>query len=500
MHAVEVVDISKTFGRVRALDDVSLTVEPGEIRAIVGANGSGKSTLVKILSGYYRADPGGSVRIMGEEIELPAHGAELRRLGVGVCHQNVPMAPGMSVLDNLLVGQYRHRGVQIKWKGEAARARAALASLGIDLDITKSVSRLTAQERAMIGIARALMNPLWEHTRFVILDEPTATLSRSDAAQALDVVERASKVFGAAVLLINHRLDEVLRVSDNVSVLRDGRLVDTSPSAKLTEADLAEKMVGERLDDYYPDRIAIADRPAAAVVDVTAEGRVPVAANFTVAAGEILGLSGLAGSGYDVLPYVMFGVARDAAGTIAIGDTTIDLANASIADSRRAGLVFVPEDRARQSSAPGLTIRENITVLSGHNFRRRGFWRSRTERAFAETVSMRYGVRPPDVELRLSSLSGGNQQKALVGSGIERGPRVLMLHEPTEGVDIAARRQLLDLLRKQAAEGTAIIIASVEVQELAELCDRVLVFRHGRVGSELYGESLTAKRILAESF
>ena len=485
-------ELSKRFGSTRALERASLDVAPGEVHALVGQNGSGKSTLIKLLSGYHVPDDG-TLAIRGVELRPPLSPGKLRRLGVAFVHQDLGLVETMSVLDNLRVGRYETGFAgRIRWRDERARARTLLHTFGVDIDPRVPVGRLSQTEKAIVAVVRALQGfDELEGAGLLVLDEPTASLPENEVERLFAAVRRA-KERGSSVLFVSHRLDEVLEISDRVSVLRDGRLVATRATSSLDERSLVALILGRDLGELYPD---IAHSPAAPVLEVsTLSGAVARAVSFALREGEILGLTGLVGAGHDEVPYLLVGARPATSGDVSVAGRRLDISSPNAAV--RAGIALLPADRHRLAGIPRATVRENVTLPTLTAYRRlRGIDRGR-ERRDAQQVIERLQVSPRDPERRLVQLSGGNQQKALLGRWLKLGPPVLVLHEPTQGIDVGSRQAIFRILEETAAEGTSILYASSEYDDLAHLCDRVLVFRRGRVVRELSGARLTHDAIV----
>jgi ribose transport system ATP-binding protein len=487
--------LAKAFGNTRALDGVSLDVAPAEIHALLGHNGSGKSTLIKLLSGYHAPDAG-SVAIRGEEVSLPLAAVEQQRLGLRFVHQDLGLVPSISVLENLRVGRFETRaGGRIAWRAERARTRELLRRFDLDVDPDAPVARLSQTERAIVAVLRGLQDMDELGGGLVVLDEPTASLPANEVHRLFDAMRRVTEQ-GSSVLFVTHRVDEVLEICDRASVLREGKLVATVRVAELDAAGLVRLIVGRDLGDLYPDAV---HSTAGTVLSAEAiSGAVVREATFSVREGEILGLTGLLGAGHDEVPYLLFGADPLAGG--AIVDAEHGPLHPSPESSLAAGIALLPADRLRLAGIPRATVRENITLPALKAYRRRrGLDRARERRDAADVVR-RISVVPADTEANLGALSGGNQQKALLGRSVLTRPRVLLLHEPTQGVDIGARQTIFEVLQESAAAGTSVVYSSVEYEDLAHLCDRVLVFRNGRIATELSGAALTHEAIVEASY
>jgi ribose transport system ATP-binding protein len=489
-------ELSKSFGAARVLSDVSISVAPGEIHGLVGENGSGKSTLVKILSGYHAPDPGASLLIDGLPVDLPVRPAAVRRFGLSVVHQDLGLIDAFSVVENMRVGLFQVGRLSraIRWRHERELARASLSSLGAEIDPNDRVGELSQAQRAEVAIARALQHH--EPGRGVIMfDESTRALPpeprRHFHSLLRDIVAR-----GGSVLLVSHQLEEVLEHTHRVTVLRDGRVVAGGVStSELSEHELIRLMLGHELRrDPHPRRAApTTAAPAARIENVS--GGVIAGASLAVGAGEVVGLTGLLGSGFEELPYLLAGARRARSGTLSVADETIDLVRASVRRLLAAGVALVPERRDSDGLAFTETVLDNVT-LPRVRARSRGpvLTRSWQQEEVARVVR-ELAVRPPDPRMLVGHLSGGNQQKVLLGKWLCGTPKLLLLHEPTQGVDVGARADLEQAIGRAAEGGAGVLLASLDASELACLCDRVIVVRDGSLTTELSG-ALSPERII----
>jgi ribose transport system ATP-binding protein len=498
-------DLSKSFGSTRALEGVSLDVGPGEVHALLGQNGSGKSTLIKILAGYHSPDRG-TVAIRGEPVGLPLPPVELRRRGLAFVHQDLGLVDTLSVVENLRVGRFETgAGWRIRWRSERARARALLRRFDLDVDPRTPVGRLSRTERAIVAIIRALdeMRSLALESRLrgsedaglLVLDEPTASLPEDEVRLLFDAMRRVRET-GSSVLYVTHRLEEVFEVCDMVTVLRDGRRVATEPVAGLDEQALISLILGRDLEALYPEADRRAAEPVLEVAGLT--GATCRDVSFALRRSEVLGLTGLVGAGYDEVPYLVYGAFPAAAGEVALEGRPLGSVDPSRAHGL--GLALLPADRQRQAGIPRATVKENVTLPVLRRYRRLGRLEHRRERRDVRELLARFRVRPPDPDRPLAALSGGNQQKALLARWIGTRPRILLLHEPTQGVDVGSRREIFELLQEAVDAGTAVLYASAEHEELAHLCDRVLVFRRGRIVRELAGGAISKDSIAAACY
>lgn len=491
--------MSKTFGRLQVLKEVDIDVLPGEVHGLVGQNGSGKSTLIKILAGYHAPDDGSELFVQGKPISLPLSSTDPRHLGISFVHQDLGLVETATVLENLRVGRYQTSfGWRISWSNEARITSEALARIGSNLDPHAPLSTVRDVDRALLAIARAL-----EEVRergghgLLVLDEPTAYLPR-DAADRLFSAIRDVAASGVGVLFITHRLDEIQAITDQVSVLRDGVLVTTQRTATVSHDQLVEHILGFSLDRLYPEPHVSHGERVLSVRGLSGQ-RVD---DFSVdlGRGEILGVTGLLGMGHEEVPYLLFGAERARAGALEINGRRHDLQRVSPRKAIEAGLALSPGNRRRDGGVGSATVTENLTLPSLGSY----FWRGRLqygrERRNVADMIRDFRVVPPDPAAALGTLSGGNQQKALLAKWFHRDPAVFLLHEPTQGVDIGAKRQIFQLIRVAADAGTSFIVASSEYEDLAHICDRVLVLRDGRVVSSLHGSALSADRVLEQCF
>jgi ribose transport system ATP-binding protein len=488
--------LAKAFGGTQALRGVDLEVRPGEIHGLIGQNGCGKSTFIKILSGYHAPDAG-ELEIDGEPVRLPVRPGEVQRRGIGFVHQDLALAPGMTVLENLRLGRYETTAYgRIRWRRERAQARELLAGVGLRIDPETPIRHVPQAERALIAFARAARE-IERHPGggLLVLDEATASLP-SGSVELLSAAARRLVERGSSVLLVTHRLDEVLDLCDRVSVVRDGRLVALLDRDEADEATLIEAMLGRSLGELYPPKARPQDEAVFSVRGLT--GDVAQDVDLDVHRGEIVGVTGLVGMGHDELPYLLFGARRARAGAFRVGGRAIT--RPTPAALRKAGVALLPADRKRASGSQTASVRENVTLPVLGSFFSGGLLHHRRERAHVLELLARFEVRPPLPDAPLSALSGGNQQKALLAKWLQRRPQVLVLHDPTQGVDIGSRARIFSIIREVAGDGVAVVIVSSEHEDLAHLCNRVLVMRRGRVGVELAGADVSEERIVEQCY
>lgn len=491
--------VSKTFGRTTVLRDVRLEIAAGEIHGLVGQNGSGKSTVIKVLSGVHPPDAGASVQVDGRALALPLTPREMTANGLSFVHQNLGLDDRATVIENVRIGRYAVGRVsrRIRWDREADTVAATLARLGAPhLNPYATVGSLDHAGRATVAIARAVQD-VEPGAGCIVFDESTQSLPR-DVLEDFYSQVRGIAASGTSVLIVSHRLDEVLALCDRVTVLEDGAVTLAAHStASLTEAELGRLIMG---DARTTERDAPERRPVAAAaapvlrVEGLAGGAVR-RVDLAVRQGEVVGLIGNADSGYDVVPYLIGGVVAATGGTVTTGSSSSPAARLTPAEASRRGIALVPAARAEQGIAVRMLALDNLVLprLARHG---RGFVRRHWQLEEFRTAVDRLGLTPPDPYLHAGSLSGGNQQKLLLAKWLLGRPSVLLVHEPVQAVDVGARADILAELQRQAAQGVGVLIVSLETEDLASICDRVLIVRDGTVADEVTGERLTPHGLL----
>ena len=494
-------NVSKSFGRRRVLDRVDLDVFKGEVHGLLGQNGSGKSTLIKILSGIYEPDRAEGddppyLQLRGQRVGLPLDTAFAAANGLAVVHQDLPIIGSATLMENLRIGRFRTLfGWWIDWRRERREAASALRDFGIHGAPDQLAQDISEADRAMLAILRGLQGLPEDRPGLLVLDEPTAHLPRDGVDRVFAAIRRVAKQ-GHGVLLITHRLDEVFAITDRVSVIRDGAICHVVQTARSTARDLIRAILGFELDNLYPERNERRGQRALSVTGLC--GRRVEGVSLELRQGEILGITGLIGAGQEEIPYLIFGARPGKSGTIAIGDQEFQQPEFSPALAMRAGLALLPADRREASGVAVASVGENVSLPILRNFFRAGLLDEKRERRHVERLLVNFEVRPPDSRLPLGSLSGGNQQKALLAKWFQTKPAVLLLHEPTQGVDIGSRRAIFRQIKEIAASGTGVLLFSTEYADLANLCDRVVVMRNGRQAAELSGSAMTEQRIIAQ--
>jgi ribose transport system ATP-binding protein len=398
----------------------------------------------------------------------------------------------MTVLENMRVGRFSGSLMGlVNWRKERAKIRQLLDMMGLDVEPDALASRLPQAERALVGFAAAVQT-LPESGGILILDEPTACLPPSGANQLFSAI-RSLTARGSAVVFVSHRIDEVFAISDRISVLREGRLIGTYRTAETSQAEIVGLMLGRELSQMYPERIGI---PTDSVLTANnIRGRIVDGVDLTLRRGEILGVTGLVGMGQDELPYLIYGALPTRSGTVVVEGSVIQKNNPR--QSRATGVTLLPADRASSSGVLSATVGENLTLPILNRFFKTGFLRHKQEARASNSLLTRYAVRSSGPDSRLGALSGGNQQKVLLAKWLQSNPKVILLHEPTQGVDIGSRSQIFRIVESAAATGAAVLIASSEYEDLAHLCDRVIVLSRGRIVAEIISENLSEHAIIS---
>lgn len=481
----------KRFPGVLALDAVDFEVRPGEVMALVGENGAGKSTLLKVLAGAYDPD-GGEVRIDGELVSIGTP-KQSQHHGIAVIHQELNLAEHLSVAENIFVGREPLTRLRtVDFARMQRESREVLAELGMDLDPRALVSTLNLARKQMVEIAKALSL----RSRVVVMDEPTSPLTEDEVVVLLDLVRRL-KSRGVAVVYVSHRFREVFAVADRITVMRDGRLA--SPiltTSQTTPEAVVSLMVGRELTAIFGERHDQPRRvePVLSLRGVAAGPRVKDI-SFDLYAGEVLGLAGLVGAGRSEVARAVFGVDRRSAGDVLLDGSPTRWRGPR--DAIAAGIGFVPEDRKGQGLFLGLQVPANMSAACLPSVSRYGWFRSGRERRLARDHCHLLSLRQSALEVAVGTLSGGNQQKVVLARWLARRPRVLLLDEPTRGVDIGAKAEIYRLIRQIASEGVAVLMISSELPEVIGMSDRILVLREGLVAGELSGEAADERSVMA---
>ena len=482
--------IVKLFPGARALDGVDLEVVPGEVHCLLGQNGAGKSTLIKVLAGAHQPNSG-TIEIDGEPVIIPNPVAALR-LGVATIYQELDVVDGLSVAENIYLGHELAVAGFSRRREATRRAREILARLGHpEISPHREVGRLSAAGKQIVSMARALSHD----ARVIIMDEPSAVLDSGEVANLFHLVREVT-ARGIAVVYISHRLEEIRQIGDRITVLKDGKTVAQSlPVSGTSTAQLIKLMTGRSVDDVFPVGSPLAE-DAKTVLQVTGLGFRSTFedVSFDVRAGEIVGLAGLVGSGRSEILETVYGARKPTSGTVRVGGR--ELRPGSVAAAVDAGIGLCPEERKSQGLILDEPVYRNITLSTFARFARYGVLAERSERAAADEQARSLDLRPSGIERPIRTLSGGNQQKAVLARWLVHGCRVLLLDEPTRGVDVGARAEIYLLIRRLADEGAAVVIVSSEIPEVLGLADRVLVISDGRVVHQGPADSIDEHGVL----
>ncbi len=479
--------VTKTFPGVTALSKVSLELFPGTVTALVGENGAGKSTVVKILTGIYQPD-GGQIEMDGSAVRFPT-AQSAGDAGVTAIHQETVLFDELSVAENVFLGHApRGRFGLIDNAAMFTKARVILESIGASIDPRTKLKDLGIANKHLVAIARALSID----ARVVIMDEPTAALSQKEIEELYELVEEL-KGQGKAILFISHKFDEIFRIADKYTVFRDGALVGQGAIADVSEAELVKMMVGRDVSQIFPDR----ERQIGGEVLVVDGYEHPTEfadISFSLRRGEILGFYGLVGAGRSEFMQSLFGITRPSAGEVRIDGERIAIR--SPADAVGKGIVYVPEDRGKQGAITALPIFQNVTLPSLGRTSKNGFLRLAEEFKLARDYTERLDLRAASLDTQVSNLSGGNQQKVVIAKWLATQPKIIILDEPTKGIDIGSKAAVHEFMAELAAQGLAVIMVSSEIPEVLGMSDRVIVMREGRVATEVSDEDMTPETLV----
>lgn len=489
--------VSKVFPGVQALSDVSFTIEQGEIHALVGENGAGKSTLMKILSGVY-TDYTGDLSLDGNPLSLHSP-KDAQKHGIATIHQELNLIPELSIAENIFLGRELRTAIgTLDTRRMVQQSTTLLQRLDVRIDPRRHISSLRVGEQQLVEVAKALSLD----ARLLILDEPTSALSQGEIARLFSVI-RTLKQHGVTMIYISHKFDEVFTLADTITVLRDGHHIITVPAKEATQSELIRLMVGRELNDMFPKGTSSIGGDILRVEHLSFQ---PPATSllrslhdisFTLRAGEILGVAGLMGSGRTELLETLFGVhpRRQCRGDVLLTGEAKSLR--SPRDAIEQGFAFVTEDRKTQSLVLMLPVGQNITMASLRAFCRWGFIQRGKERAAIQNEIQQLQIRTPNAQVAVETLSGGNQQKVALAKCLLTKPRVLLLDEPTRGIDVGAKAEIYTLIGQLASQGTAVLMASSEMPELLAMCDRIMVLREGELAATLDGPTTNQVEIMA---
>jgi rhamnose transport system ATP-binding protein len=489
---LNVTHLTKHFAGVRALTDASLDVRAGEIHALVGENGAGKSTLVRIVTGALSPDAG-SVTYDGRAIEVFTPTAA-RSLGIAAIHQHPTLFPDLSIAENLALGlEAGGAWTRIDWRARRERARKLLSRVGARIEVDREAASLRLPEQQLVEIARAL----GAHAKLLILDEPTASLTPQEVDRLFTLLAEL-RAAGTALVYISHRLEELPRLADRVTVLRDGRTVGTREMGSVTKGELIRLMVGREVEAIFPKREIVIGEPVMTLEGVTSRAAGVHDVSFTIRRGEIVGLAGLVGAGRTELARVLFGIEQLDAGTIRLNGRAIQPRSPEEAIAH--GIAYLPEDRRRHGVILDLGVDANLTLATLKAISNHGFLDHEAEASIANGLVQTLGIKTAALTTPVRNLSGGNQQKVALGRWLVRPPTVLILDEPTQGVDVGAKSEIHRLIGELAAKGMAVLMISSELVEVLGMSDRIVVMRNGGVAAEVPRADATAESVMAAAF
>jgi ribose transport system ATP-binding protein len=479
--------VSKSFGSVPVLFSVSFDIRAGEVHALIGENGAGKSTLMKILSGFHDTTSG-TIRLDGEALTLPPNG-QAEALGIVLIHQELNLAEQMTVAENIYLGRELTKNGFLNRAEMARRVSDMLAEVGLDISPGSRISELSIAQKQMVEIVKAMSR----NARVLIMDEPTAVLTEAETELFFKQV-RKLKAGGTAIVFVSHKLHEVSEIADRVTILRDGQWITTKPAGEFTLDSMAQLMVGRELSDFYPP-LNEADVDADVVLAVrNLSTRNLRDISFELRKGEVLGFSGLIGSGRSELFEAICCLRDRDSGTVLVDGRETNFS--SVAEARDAGIVYLTKDRKEKGLLMEQGMRPNMTLLALPKFTRHFMLDRAAEQAALERGIRRFDIRTRNPDIKARELSGGNQQKLLLAKIMEADPRVVIIDEPTRGIDVGTKQQIYHFIAALAAEGMSVVVISSEMPEIIGVCHRVLVMRSGRITGELTGDAINENEIV----
>lgn len=479
-------NITKEFPGVKALDDVTINIERGTIHGLVGENGAGKSTLIKVLAGIYQPNKG-EIILDGKPCRFNSP-IEARRAGISVVHQEIKLAEPLSVAENMFLGNVQLKNGLVDWKGMRRRAREIVEDLGMDIDINAQVSSLTVAKKQIVEIMHAINN----NSRILIMDEPSAVLTDRELEVMFRIVKQLRDE-GITIIYISHRLDEIFGLCSNVSVLRDGRHIDTIPVASIDRQGLINMMVGREMGQEYPKEVG---NVGGTILEVKNLSRgILQDISFEVKSGEVFGISGLVGAGRTELARAILGIDKPESGEVYVRGKKVHYR--TFADAIRDGLGLIPEDRKLQGLVQIMSVKRNTTLVNMKRVLRAGVISSSLEEKLSKEYADKLHVVTPSMETEVQYLSGGNQQKVVIAKWLFQNSEILFLDEPTRGIDVGAKAEIYRLINRMAKEGKTIIMISSEMPELLGLCDRIMVMHEGHKMGELNAAEATQAKIMA---
>ncbi|HEK9996186.1 ribose transport ATP-binding protein RbsA [Streptococcus equi subsp. zooepidemicus Sz16] len=483
---IEMTAISKSFGTNKVLEKIDLVLHSGQVHALMGENGAGKSTLMNILTGLFPASSG-TIVIDGVEKQF-SNPQEAEAFGISFIHQEMNTWPDMTVLDNLFLGrEIKGTFGLLDQKAMKEKAKRTFDRLGISIPLDLPIGSLSVGQQQMIEIAKSLLSEV----SLLVMDEPTAALTDRETESLFQMIASLKKE-GVGIVYISHRMEEIFRVTDLITVMRDGIVVDTKPTAETNPAELVKKMVGRDIDDYYPAKAAELGELIFEVENLSGECFKDI--SFQVRRGEILGFSGLMGAGRTEVMRAIFGLDKRTAGRIRLNGQDIQVTNP--VQAIRAGIGFLTEDRKEEGLILDFSIKDNMTLPSHKDFSKNGFFDDKTSRDFVQKMIDRLRIKSGRPEMVVGNLSGGNQQKVVLAKWIGIAPKVLILDEPTRGVDVGAKREIYQLMNELAERGVPILLVSSDLPEVLGVSDRIVVMHEGRITGELSRGEATQEKVM----
>lgn len=477
--------VSKSFPGVKALSEVSLNIYGGEVHALCGENGAGKSTLMKILSGAYRKDSG-TIRINGQEVTIDSTRAS-EELGISIIYQELNQVNGLTVAENIYLGRQPLRHGRILWKKMFQDAQTLLDRLAIHLDAREKTGNLTIAQRQLVEIAKAVsMN-----AKVVIMDEPTSSLTSAETDILFQIIDTLKKA-QTAIIFITHRMDEIYRICDRLSVLRDGCYIGTGLIREITKEELIRMMIGRELTQQYPERSAEVGNEILRVENLS-DGKLVKDISFSLREGEVLGFSGLVGAGRTETMRMIFGVDRRQTGRIYIGGREVQIQ--SPRDGIRHKIGFVTENRKEEGLLLTMACSFNTTLAALKKLKKYGMLSLRREREVMTEYVKKLRIATPSTTQKAGLLSGGNQQKVVLAKWLFTDCDIIILDEPTRGIDVGAKREIYEIINQLSADGKGVIVVSSEMEEVMGICDRILVMREGRISGEVSKEAFSQEKI-----
>ncbi len=479
-------DITKEYPGVVALDKMNLEVFPGEVHALMGENGAGKSTLIKVVSGAIRPN-GGKIFYNGQEYQEMTP-ALSNKLGIGVVYQEFNLVPELSVAENIFLGQKLTSGINIDRKLMNKKAKELMDNFGISIDVTKEVKTLTVAYQQLVEITKTISN----NVKVLIMDEPSAPLTNREIDAMFNIV-RKLKEQGVAIIYISHRMEEIFELADRVTVMRDGKYIDTKMINEITSHDLIKMMVGRNLDDQFPTVEKEIGEVALEVEDLCTDELLKNV-SLKVRKGEILGIAGLVGAGRTETARAIYGADPRSSGTIKISGKEVNIRKTR--DAINHGIALIPEDRKRHGALLQMSIRENISFITLKSISKFGMVNLKKDKSLSEKFIKQFSIKTPSMEQLTKNLSGGNQQKVVLAKALASDSDIVIFDEPTRGIDVGAKKEIYVLMNELAKNGMAIIMISSEMPELLGMADRIIVMHEGEVMGELSKDEANQEKIL----